>query len=151
MKRHLSSKWTLPTKIFNFVAAIFPLIGLIAAYRELAADTLPIKILVVALVVIWSLFFLWINYRLKFVSADENNLYVSRLLREKMIPLSEIGDVSLTTIGFVWVRVRFKSETEFGRQIFFMPTIVKAFVFSFQRFHPMVAQLQDLVKTDNHL
>src|SRR5213079_2120222 len=106
----ICSKWTLPTKIFNFLAGIFPLAALPAAYRELEADVLPIKILVVSLIAAWSFFFLWINFRLKFVSVDENNIYVSRLLREKAIPLSEIEDVFLTTIGVIWVGVRFKSE-----------------------------------------
>ncbi len=146
MKRNISSKLTFPTKIFNFLAAIFPLVGLIGAYRELASDTLPIKILVVALVALWTLFFLWINYRLKFVSVDENNLYVSRLLREKAIPLSEVGEVFLTTIGFVWVGIRFKSKTEFGSKIFFMPKIVKSFVYSFQRYHPIVEELKKMAK-----
>jgi hypothetical protein len=147
MKRNLSSKLTLPTKIFNFLMAVFPLIGLIAAYRELALDTLPVKLLVVALVVAWMLFFLWINSRLKFVSVDENNLYVSRLLIEKTIPLSELEDVSLTTIGFVWVRLRFKSKTDFGSQVFFMPTIVKSFISSFQRYHPVIEELKNLAQT----
>lgn len=152
MKRKLSSKWTLPTKIFNFVVAVFPLVRLIAAYRELAPDTLPVKILVVALTTIWTLFFLFINYRLKFVGADENNLYVSRLFAEKIIPLSEIENVSLTTIGFVWGRVRFKCETEFGRQIFFMPKLVKAFFASFQRYHPVVEELlSKLRETQNKI
>ena len=144
MKRNICSKGTLAWKIFNFLAAVFPLVGLIAARHELEPDDLPLKILIVALIVAWSLFFLFINYRLKFVSVDENNLYVSRLMREKAIPLSEIEDVSLTTIGFVWVRVRFKSKTEFGRQIFFMPTLVKAFLSSLQRRHPVVEELKNL-------
>jgi hypothetical protein len=146
MKRNISTKWTLPTKIFNFLMAIFPLIGLIAAYRELALETLPIKILVVALVVAWMLFFLWINSRLKFVSVDENNLYVSPLINEKTIPLSEIEEIFLTTIGFVWVGIRFKSKTEFGDKIFFMPQLVKSFFYSFQRYHPVVEELKNLMK-----
>jgi hypothetical protein len=148
MKQNISSKWTLPTKIFNFLMAVFPLVPLIAAYREIAADELPTTILVVALVALWSLFFLWINRRLKFVSVDENNLYVSRLLREKTIPLSEVEDVRLTTIGFVWVGIYFKSKTAFGKKIFFMPTIEKSFVFSFQRYHPVVDELKNLAKAD---
>ncbi|HEY0428142.1 MAG TPA: hypothetical protein VGC76_10205 [Pyrinomonadaceae bacterium] len=91
MKRNIFSKWTLPSKIFNFPAAVFPLVRLIAAYREPAPDI----IMVVALVLAWTLFFLWVNSRLKFVSVDENNL-----------------EVFLTTIGFMWVGVRFKSKTE---------------------------------------
>jgi len=147
MKRNLSSKWTLPAKIFNFVAAILPLVALPAAYRELAADTLPIKVFVVSLIAIWSLFFLWINYRLKFVSADENNLYVSRLWQENIISMEEVEDIRLTTIGFVWVGVYFKSKTAFGKKIFFMPTIVKSFLSSFQRYHPIVEELKNLANT----
>jgi hypothetical protein len=144
MKRNISSKWTLPSKIFNFMLAIIPLVALLAAFNRVTPDEMPLKILLVALVIIWSLFFLFINYRLRFVSVDENNLYVSRLFKEETIPLSEIEDVSLTTIGFIWVRVRFKSETEFGRQIFFMPTLMKAFLSSFQRYHPVVEELKNL-------
>lgn len=151
MKRNICSKGTLAWKIFNFMAAVFPLVGLIVAYREVAPDGTPLGMLYVALIVAWSLFFLFVNYRMKFVSVDENNLYVSRLMREKAIPLSEIEDVSLTTIGFVWVRVRFKSETEFGKQIFFMPTLVKAFLTSRQRYHPVVEELRSLANVDAHL
>ena len=148
MKRNLSSKWTLPSKIFNFVAAIFPLIVLPAAYREMTQDGLLLQILIVSLIISWSLFFLFINYRLKFVSVDENSLYVSRLIRETVIPLSEIEEVFLTTIGFVWVGVRFKSEAEFGKKLFFMPTLVKAFLSSFQRYHPVVDELRNSAKVN---
>ncbi len=146
MKRNLSSKWTLQTKIFNFVAAILPLIFLSAAYRELGQDSLLLQILTVSLIAIWSLFFLWINFRLKFVSVDENNLYVSRLWREQVIPMSEVEDVRLTTIGFVWVGIYFKSKTAFGKKMFFMPTLVKEFLSSFQRYHPVVEELKNLAK-----
>lgn len=149
MKQNISSKWTLPTKIFNLLIAIFPVIGLIADYRELAPDTLPVKILVVALVAIWSLFFLFINYRLKLVSVDENNLYISRLFSERVIPLSEVEDIFLTTIGFVWVGIRFKSETVFGKKIFFMPKLVKVFLTSFQRYHPIVEDLKNLANKNS--
>lgn len=148
MKRNISSKWTLPTKIFNFVITILPLVFLPAAYREFGQDSLLLQILTVSLIVSWSLFFLFINYRLKFVSVDENNLYVSRLIRETAIPLSEVEDVRLTTIGFIWVGVYFKTETDFGKKIFFMPMIVKEFLSSFQRFHPVVEELKDLAKID---
>lgn len=146
MKQNISSRWTLPTKIFNFVVAIFPLVGLIAARHELAPDTLPVKLLVVAVILVWSLFFLWINWRLKFVSVDENNLYVSRLLREQAIPLSEIEEVFLTTIGMMWVGVRFKSKTEFGRKIFFMPELLKGIFYTFKRYHPIVEELKNLAQ-----
>ncbi|MGI8788313.1 MAG: hypothetical protein ACR2HG_11190 [Pyrinomonadaceae bacterium] len=148
MKRNLSSKWTLPTKIFNFVVAILPLVFLPAAYREFGQDILFFKILTILLIVSWSLFFLFVNYRLKFVSVDENNLYVSRLWRETAIPLSEIEDVRLTTIGFILVGVYFKSKTKFGKKIFFMPTLVKEFLSSFQRYHPVVDELKNLAKVN---
>ena len=146
MKRNISSKWTFPTKIFNFAVAIFPVVGLVAARRELTQDDFLTITLVVLLVAVWSLFFLWINFRLKFVSVDENNLYVSRLIWEKIIPLSEIEDVRLTTIGFVWVRIDFNSKTDFDKKIFFMPTIEKSFIFSMQRYHPIVEELMNLAR-----
>lgn len=148
MKRNLSSKWTLPTKIFNFVVAILPLIALPAAYREFGQNGLLLKILIISLIVAWSLFFLWINFRLKFLSVDETNLYVSRLWREKAIPLSEVEDVRLTTIGFIWVGIYFKTKTDFGKKIFFMPKLVKEFLSSFQRYHPIVDELKNLAKSN---
>ncbi len=144
MKRNISSKRTLPTKIFNFVVAILPLVALPAAYRELEQDTLPIKSLVISMFFIWPLFFLFINYRLKFVSVDENNLYVSRLLKERVIPLADIENVRLTTIGLVWVQIDFKANTAFGKRIFFMPTVTKLFAAPFQRSHPIVDELNAL-------
>lgn len=143
MKRNLSSKWTLPAKIFNFLLAALPVVFITASFRELISSITPEKIAAVVAAVAFMIFFSWVNSRLKFVSIDENNLYVSRLFREKTIPFREVGEVRLTTIGFVWVAVRFKSKTIFGQKIFFMPTIEKSFVLSMQRYHPVVEELKN--------
>jgi hypothetical protein len=150
MKRTISSKWTLPVKIVNFVLAAVPIVWIAAMlinFRNPMPEdfSVALETLTVLLGVSWSAFFLWANSRLKFVSIDDDNLYVSRLLVEKTIPLTEIKEVFLTKIGAVWVCVRFGSPTAFGGQIFFQPTIERSFLASFQRFHPIVEELTNHV------
>jgi hypothetical protein len=147
MKRTISSKWTLPVKVVNFVLAAVPIVWIAAIlinFRNLRTESFSIGLAILAVVlgVAWSVLFLWANSRLKFVRMDDDNLYVSRLLVEKTIPLTEIDDVFLTRVGPVWVRVRFSSRTAFGKQIFFQPTLERSFLASFQRFHPIVEELK---------
>lgn len=90
-------------------------------------------------------FIYWNSVRLKEVSVDEDFLYVSNYLKEVVIPLSEIEDVTEN----VWVNIhpvtiRLKSPSEFGDKIVFMPT---ARYFAFFSSHPVVAELKELAKS----
>ena len=91
-----------------------------------------------------SAFFLWDSVRLKVVSVDENVLYVSNYLKEIVIPLSQIYDV---TENF-WlnthpVTIHLKSRSEFGHRIVFMPKTRFLFFTS----HPVVKELKQLAKS----
>ena len=83
---------------------------------------------------------LW-SVRLKMVMLSGDSLIVSDYFKTIKVPLREIDDVCERK----WVKghpiaVTFKTDTEFGRKIFFLPA------FSFRLFgpHPMVDQLQGL-------
>jgi hypothetical protein len=148
MKRSISSKWTLPSKALNVVLAaisIYWVTKILINFGAPADDSFPGgPTLFMFLGLSWSALFLWVNSRLKFAAIDGENLVLSRMFIEKAIPLSEIENVRLTTIGFVLVEVRFKTKTHFGKKIFFMPTIEKSFILSLQRFHPIIAELRNL-------
>jgi len=89
----------MPVKIVNFALAAVPIVWIAAMlinFRNPMTEdfSVGLEILTVVLGLSWSAFFLWANSRLKFVSIDDDNLYVSRLLVEKTIPLTEIKKCS---------------------------------------------------------
>jgi hypothetical protein len=69
--------------------------------------------------------FLWATWgRLKFVDLWDDKLYVSNLIRDARVPLSEIEAVwqaHWPNIRVIFVRFRVK--TRFGRTIFFVPPV----------------------------
>lgn len=87
-------------------------------------------------------FIYWSCVRLKRVSIDDQFLYVSNYLQEIAIPFSFIGDVTDNRwINSHPVTIHFRSPSEFGDKIVFMPT------FRFLPFvgpHPVVARLKQL-------
>jgi len=92
-----------------------------------------------------SAFIYWSCIRLKEVSVDDHFLYVSNYLKEIIIPLSEIYDVTEN----VWVNIhpvtiRLKSPSEFGDKIVFMPTVRFFAMFSS---HPVVSELKELARS----
>ena len=85
-------------------------------------------------------FILWLNAGLKQVRMDSQNLYVSNFLREISVPFRMIADVTENRwINIHPVTVHFRGDTEFGRQIKFMPTA--RFPTSWSS-HPVVAELK---------
>jgi len=67
---------------------------------------------------IWSA---WIGWPLKRVSIFGEKLYVSNYLKEIVIPISEIIDVSSNIfIGPQRVKIYLRDETEFGSEIIFL-------------------------------
>ena len=87
----------------------------------------------------------WWSSRLKWVSVDSENLYVSSWRKEVSIPLGEIESVYDVTAGYP-VFVRLKSASTFGCRIVFIATQHPFFMFSS---HPIVADLNGLVKKAN--
>jgi hypothetical protein len=87
-------------------------------------------------------FILWGCAGLKRVRVDSNFLYVSNYLREISVPLKMISDVEeIRWINIHPVTVHFRSTTDFGRRITFMPRIR---MFALWSSHPVVAELKHL-------
>jgi hypothetical protein len=81
---------------------------------------------------------------LKVVRIDHAALYVSNYRKEIRIPLSQVDDVIDAWIVNIYpITIFFRTETEFGRQIVFMPTV--RLLGSFGR-HPIVDELQDAIR-----
>ena len=98
--------------------------------------------LFLAVGVVGTVFSLWTLAGLKRVRVDSKNLYVSNYLREISIPLTMITDVTENHwINIHPVTVHFRTVTEFGQKITFMPTIR---FFGLWSSHPVVAELKQL-------
>ena len=84
----------------------------------------------------------WSGVRLKKISIDDQFLFVSNYLTEIAVPFSLIGDVtSHKWLNHNLATIHFKSATEFGDRIIFMPP------YRFLPFlgpHPTVARLKHL-------
>lgn len=84
---------------------------------------------------------------LKRVRVDSKSLYVSNYLREITVPLSMIEDVTEDRWWNIHpVTIHFRSATEFGQKITFMP---KYRVFGLWSSHPVVAELKQLAGLSN--
>ena len=91
-----------------------------------------------------SAFIYWSCVRLKKVSIDDKYLYVSNYFQEIAIPFSYIGDVTENRwLNNHPVTIHFKSPTEFGDRIIFMPTF--RWVPSLSS-HPVVIRLKELAR-----
>ena len=92
-------------------------------------------------------FVYWICVPLKKVEMDDKFLYVSNFRKEIIVPLSEIHDVTeIVWINIHPVKIHFKSTTEFGDKIVFMP---KFRMFSFFSSHPVVEKLKTSAGINN--
>ncbi len=143
MKRPLSSIYTRLNQVVSVLipAAVFVIVLLNILGG--AMPLFPVGVIALALSCAALAFFSWPYARLCEVSADENNLYVSRGAKESVIPLTAVTDVT-----FVWglnlVVVRLNSTSDFGDKFAFMP-IVRSRRYQV-RIHPTVDELRLLVK-----
>jgi hypothetical protein len=101
-------------------------------------------LLFLALWIIGTLFLLIGPARLKRIRADTENIYVSNYLREIVIPVENISDVTENRL-LNWhpVRVQFRVPTTFGTSVVFMP---KLRWFGLWSSHPVVAELKALAQ-----
>ena len=84
----------------------------------------------------------WYGVRLKRVRMDDRVLYISNYRTEIAIRLSNVADVTeIRWINLCPVTIRFRSKTEFGSQIVFIPTMR---LFSFLS-HPVVDEIRSAV------
>ena len=143
--RRLSSRQTF---LMKFVLPSVWLAGFIAATAMLFAGTLAFEpapppamkwtFLSVLLAGAASLY--WFCMPLKRVELDDSALYVSNYLRETSVPLEDIDEVRENR----WVNIRpvtvtFRTDTDFGNRIVFMPTTRW---WGFWREHPVVEELR---------
>ena len=93
------------------------------------------------LLVVWPL---WFAARLKWVSIDENLLYVSGIRKQIQIPLSRVGRVDASRFQRPkTITVRLKSSSAFGGKIVFVPQ--QRLLESMRADHPLVDELRVLV------
>ena len=140
MRQVISSAWTLPFKVF--IPLVCVVISILLVFSLFAYSSGPTSdaIIGVLLAMGAAVFFCWWGMKLKRVSVDDRNLYVSNLMKEISIPLSEI--YSVTGVQGGWpVIVYLRAESEFGRTIFFLGTWRLAL---FSSSHPIVEELRQL-------
>jgi len=91
-----------------------------------------------------TVFIWWQSSRYKVVHVDRDFLYVSNYLKEIVIPLSEISNVTESRfINAHPVTIHLSSPSEFGNKIVFMPTVR---MFSMFSSHPVVAEIKRLAR-----
>ena len=97
-------------------------------------------------VLIWGVgtaFLYWACGRLKRVRMDGTALYISNYWREATVPLRQVVAVTENRwVNLHPVTIEFRSATEFGDRIVFMP---KARVFNLWTSHPVVAEIRRAV------
>ena len=96
--------------------------------------------------ILGALFLYWSVMRLKVVQMDERKLYISNYFREIEVDRSNIQEVTeniFLNIHPVWVH--FKTPTEFGNKIMFMPTVR---IFSLFSSHPIVKELKQFANRE---
>ena len=90
-------------------------------------------------------FILWACAGLKRVRIDDRFLYISNYQNEISVPFDMIADVTeIRWISNHPVTIHFRSPTEFGTTITFMPKA--RFTFSSWTSHPVVAELKKLAR-----
>jgi len=143
MRRVISSAWTLPFK--GFVPLVCVLISILLVFSLFAYSSGPPgdALIGVLLVIGATVFFCWWGMKLKRVSVDDRKLYVSNLIKEISIPLSEIDSVSDLQGGWP-VIVHLRAKSEFGHTIFFLATW-RPVLFSSSS-HPIVEELRRLAR-----
>lgn len=94
-----------------------------------------------AMLLVFIPFVYWTCVRLKRVAMTDADLHISNYLREIVVPLRDIDEVSENRwINIHPVTVRFKKRTELGYSIVFMPTTR---LFAFFSSHPIVGELRE--------
>lgn len=141
MKKQISSEATIFWKyIFPGFWISLVGVGVIAAGLQAARDW---SLFVIG----WSIasgYLIWFARRLKFVSIDDDFLYVSTFRKQIRIPLKHIQHVKEN----FWARPKLISLTlnqpsEFGTKIVFVPT---SLVFAAFRSHPIVQEIKIAVR-----
>jgi hypothetical protein len=143
MKKQISSDATVMWKyVFPGFWICFMGIGAIGASFQVAKE--PGLIVFVLVWIIGSGCLIWFARRLKFVSIDDDFLYVSQGRKEVKIPLTHIQRVKEN----YWanpklITLTLNQQSEFGTKIVFVPT---SLIFAAFRSHPIVQEIKSAVK-----
>jgi hypothetical protein len=147
-ERTLSSAQTVWMK-FVFPTFWISMFGLVTVALFLGAflgphNSLPPDGMKWAFLAVWvagTIFIYWGCARLKRVRIEDSAIYVSNYLKEIRIPFDAVADVTENRwINIHPVTIHFRTATEFGDRITFMPKIR---IFGW-RSHPVVAELRQL-------
>jgi hypothetical protein len=152
MRRTISSNQTFLMKI------IFPMIGILvlviltfisflgSVFKDISGNPPPPenKWVFLFFTLISIGFFYWFGTRLKRVSLDSLNLYISNYQREIIVPLIDVEKITENRWIYIHsVTIHFFHQTEFGSSIMFMPEIRR---FAFFSSHPIVAEIRAAVE-----
>ena len=143
MKKTVSAETTVVWKyVFPGLWIPFMGVGAIAAGFQIAKE--PGWSLFVLGWIIASGYLIWFARRLKFVSIDEDFLYVSQFRKQIQIPLSQVQRVKEN----FWARPKLVTlilnhPSEFGTKIVFVPTPL---AFAAFRSHPIVHEIERAVQ-----
>jgi len=143
MKKQISSETTIVWKyVFPGLWVSFMGAGAIAAAFQAARE--PGWSLFVLGWIIASCYLIWFARRLKFVSIDDDFLYVSKFREQIQIPLTHIQHVKEN----FWaspklITLTLNQPSEFGTKIVFVPT---SLVFAALRSHPIVREIENAVQ-----
>jgi hypothetical protein len=140
----LSSRQTIWYKIILpiFWIAVFG-VGTIATWMSVR-QPIGVKWSFVAAWCLGSVVMCWMCAPLKRLRTDGRNLYVSNYLKEIVVPASLIDRVTENRwINIHPVTIYLRGDTEFGREIVFMPEPCFAFHW---RSHPVVSEIRRLAQ-----
>ena len=91
-------------------------------------------------------FFAWYSNRIKFVSYDTDNLYVSGLFQSVVIPLADVQNLYYSGVAVV---VPLKLPSLFGEKIIFVPTWFTSILLVFGS-HSVIDDIRAMAKSASH-
>jgi hypothetical protein len=143
MKKQISADTTLIWKyVFPGLWIAFMGLGVIAT--GIQATNRPGWVVFLVTWIIASAYLIWFARRLKFVSMDEDFLYVWSAFKETQIPLAHIQRVKENFLANPkLITLTLNQPSEFGTQIVFVPT---SQLFAAFRSHPIVKEIERAVQ-----
>jgi tellurite resistance protein TehA-like permease len=144
MNRRVSSTYTLLMKLLPMPLMVAAVVLTLIGIGSRTLTLFPDGVILLALILSALVFFLWYARHLKFVSLNDQELYISDLFKRGTIPISEVQNVYYSgVVGLVVVRL--KSPTVFGSTITFMPTFGAGLLAALGS-RSIVEELRDLAK-----
>ena len=142
-RRTISSAWT------HFCKFVFPVIWIgFLSVPVLSEGPWILWFLSPLLILSAALYHIFVS-PLKTVRIDDKAFYVSNYRKEIRIPFSQVDKVTDNRVmNTKPVTIHFRTETESGRRVVFMPTINLS---SWMSSHPIADELRDLIRQGNRL